>query len=68
MKEIIIKVNGMVCAGCENRIKNALSQIEGVKDVEASFEAGSVKIKADEKVTKEKIEDIITDIGFEVEK
>ena len=68
MKEITLKVKGMVCGGCENRVKNALDQIEGVENVEASFETGIVKVTADEKVTREAMEDTITDIGFEVEK
>ena len=35
MKEIILNVEGMMCEGCENRIKNALGTIEGVIDVSA---------------------------------
>ena len=31
LKEIEIKVKGMMCEGCENRIKNALSTINGVE-------------------------------------
>ena len=68
MKETIIKVEGMVCGGCENRIKNALSQIDGVENVEASHETGIVKVNADEKVAKETMEETIEDIGFEVVK
>ena len=68
MKETIIKVEGMVCGGCENRIKNALSQIDGVENVEASHETGIVKVSADEKVAKETMEETIEDIGFEVVK
>ena len=67
MKETIIKVNGMVCGGCENRVKNALSQIDGVENVEASFETGIVKVNADEKVTKEAMTDVIKDLDFEAE-
>lgn len=68
MKESIIKVKGMVCGGCENRVKNALGEIEGVENVEASFETGIVKVTADEKVEKKILEDTIDDIGFEVVK
>lgn len=68
MKETIIKVEGMVCGGCENRIKNALGQIDGVENVEASHETGIVKVNADEKVAKETMEETIEDIGFDVVK
>ena len=40
MEKIIIKVKGMVCNGCENRIKNAIEQIEGVKQVIADYKKG----------------------------
>ena len=33
MEEINLKVQGIMCGGCENRIKNALKAIEGVKEV-----------------------------------
>ena len=68
MKETILNVKGMVCGGCENRVKNALSQIEGIKCVEADFKTGIVKVNADEKVSKEEMEETVTDIGFEIEK
>ena len=32
MKEIVLNVKGMMCGGCENRVKNALSTIEGVQE------------------------------------
>lgn len=68
MKETIIKVEGMVCGGCENRVQNALKTIEGVEEVVANHETGIVTVtsedEVDEKVMKEKIEDI----GFEVKK
>ena len=35
MKEIKLKINGMMCAGCENRVKSAVSLIEGVEKVDA---------------------------------
>ena len=38
MEEIILKVEGMHCSGCENRVKSALSQIDGIESVEASHE------------------------------
>lgn len=66
MKEINMKVKGMVCGGCENRVKNALSDVNGVKSVEASFETGVVKVIADESVSSEIIENTVNDIGFEV--
>lgn len=68
MKETTIKVKGMMCEGCENRIKNALGEIEGIKEVEANHNTGLVKITSTDEVKKEEMEETIEDIGFEVEK
>ena len=68
IKETTIKVNGMVCEGCENRVQNALKNIEGVENVVANHNNGTVTITAEEAVTKNAIEEKIEDIGFEVVK
>ncbi len=66
MKEVVIKVEGMVCGGCENRVKNALQTLDGVNSVEASHENGIVKVNFDDSVDVNKIKEKIEDIGFEV--
>jgi len=43
MVETTIKVNGMMCGGCENRVKNALKELAGIESVEASFAEGIVR-------------------------
>lgn len=68
MKETIINVKGMVCNGCENRVKNALKTIDGVEDVEANYTNGIVKVKSKDEVEESSLKDKIEDIGFEVEK
>ena len=67
MKEIRIKVKGMVCQGCENRVKNALSTIEGLEKVEANYQTGIVTIWAKEELDQSVMEEKIDDLGFEVE-
>ncbi len=68
MKEFKIKVNGMVCTGCENRVKNALSTIDGVKEVIADYKTGDVEVVAQDNVELNVLEEKIDDIGFEVVK
>lgn len=67
MKEIIIKVNGMVCGGCENRIQNAVKTLKGVKKVVANHRDGLVTITTKETIDEEEIKEKIESIGFEVE-
>ena len=68
MIEIILKVEGMMCEGCENRIKNALSKIEGIESVNANHIEKTVKVVTNGEVDIEEIEDKIDDLGFEVVK
>lgn len=67
MKETIINVKGMVCNGCENRVKNALKTIDGVEEVEANYTNGIVKVTSKDEVEESTLKDKIEDIGFEVE-
>ncbi len=66
MSEIKLNVNGMVCNGCENRVKNALSNIEGIQEVIADYKSGTVTIKANDNIDVNTIKEKIEDIGFEV--
>ena len=67
MKEINLKVNGMHCEGCENRIKNSLSTIDGIDEVTANHIYGTVVIKINKNVDLEKAKETIEDLGFEIE-
>lgn len=66
MKEIEFNVEGMMCSGCENRVKNSLSLIGGVEAVEASFETGVVKITLTKEVLEKELKEAIEDLGYKV--
>ncbi len=63
MKELVWKVTGMHCEGCEARIKKSLLAIQGVEEVEANHETGKVKIKISKDI-EEELADRLSDIGF----
>ncbi len=67
MKKINLKVFGMVCNGCENRIKNALLNIEGVSKVNANHNKNLVTIVLKDEVDQNILIDEIKKLGFEVE-
>ena len=67
MKKLEIKVKGMMCAGCENRVQNALKTIDGVEKVVANHEAGIVAVSLEDVIEEETIKEKIEDIGYEVE-
>ena len=66
MKETIIKVEGMVCNGCENRVQNALKNINGVENVVADHTTGIVTITSKNEVAESTMKEKIEDIGFKV--
>lgn len=66
MKEMIIKVTGMMCAGCENRVQNAVKLLAGVENVTANHEDGIVKVVSAENVTIESVKEAIEDLGFDI--
>lgn len=66
MKEMVFNVEGMMCEGCENRIKNAVSSIDGVIDVSAKHDTGIVKVIARENVTEDMVKEKIEDLGFSI--
>ena len=66
MRELRLKVEGMKCGGCETRIKNALSALEGVEKAEANHRNKTVTVWAGESVSFVQIKEKIDDLGFEV--
>jgi copper chaperone len=62
-----LTVTGMTCGGCENAVKRALGQIDGVEEVSASHAANLVGVRYDrEKVTRAMVQEKIETLGYEV--
>ena len=66
MKELKFKINGMVCGGCENRVKTALLEINGVESVDANHNTGIVTIQAEKDLEATQIKERIIDLGYEI--
>ena len=66
MRETIIKVEGMVCSGCENRVQNALKNIKGVEKVIANHINGTVTVTSSDEVEEKSLKEKIEDIGFKL--
>ena len=68
MKEIKLKIEGMHCTGCSNRLEKVLNNIEGVTSAQVNFDEKSAIVNFDEgKVTIEKIKENIENAGFTAE-
>ncbi|EYE87650.1 hypothetical protein Q428_12100 [Fervidicella metallireducens AeB] len=61
----IIKIEGMSCMHCVNHVKNALTDIAGVKSVEVDLKAKSAKVQL-EGVSDDELKNAIEDAGYEV--
>lgn len=66
MKKINLCVEGMVCEGCENRVKNSLNILDNVENVKANHKNNSVSLSISNNVDIDKIKTIINDLGFTV--
>jgi len=66
MQEFVIKVEGMSCAHCENRVKKALLGVPGVSEASVDLAGKSATAKAGDGVSLQTLVDAITDVGFDV--
>lgn len=67
MKNIELKINGMHCTGCSNRLEKVLNNLEGIEIAYVDFETKIAIITyIEEKISLKDIEEAIIDAGFEV--
>ena len=64
MKTEKIIIANLKCAGCENTIKNQLSEIKGVKSVIVNHEEDSVTINYDGILTREAFTKKLHSLGY----
>ena len=65
MREIKLKIEGMHCAGCSNRLEKILNNVDGIESAKVSLEEKSADIKYnEEEVELNTILQEIEDAGF----
>ncbi|MGL4484339.1 MAG: copper ion binding protein [Anaerovoracaceae bacterium] len=62
----ILKVEGMSCSHCEAAVKNAVSEINGVKEVIVNLAEKTVSVDHNETAQKAEIIDAIEEQGYDV--
>ena len=65
--ETTFSVPGIVCGGCAGGIKNALGKMDGINKVEVDIDSKIVTVEHTEKVSREKLVDVLDDAGFSAE-
>lgn len=61
----VLKIEGMLCAHCTNRVQKALLSVDGVEKVVMNFEDQTATVIIDE-VNNEQLIEAVTDAGYEV--
>ncbi|MDR4497423.1 MAG: cation transporter [Candidatus Scalindua sp.] len=65
--EVILNIKGMTCGGCSSKVKQALTQCPGVKDVQVDHKSGKavVEVESGKAKTEELIESVKS-LGYSV--
>ena len=63
-----IYIEGMTCEHCLNRVKNALSEMDNVKEVQVNLAEGFALIESDREIVNSALTDTIDEAGYDVTK
>ena len=67
VEDVVLRVDGMTCEGCEGRIRGALQRLSGVHGVAASHERGEVRVTSDPtKISRDEVRRAVARAGYEV--
>lgn len=66
--KIEIRISGMSCIGCENRVENVLKNIENVESVNANYNTGIVEIETNniKDLDIDMIKEILEDLSYDI--
>ncbi|MGE0652277.1 MAG: heavy-metal-associated domain-containing protein, partial [Alphaproteobacteria bacterium] len=68
MQTKLLKVTGMTCDGCVNKVAHALTAVTGVSDVNVSLPAGEAVVQFDDGLTSpERLQAAVRKAGFGVD-
>src|SRR4030042_10514 len=62
----ILKVKGMSCQHCVTSVTKALTQLEGIRNVQVDLAKGEVRFDNTKEIASNRIEQVITDAGYEI--
>lgn len=67
IQTVNFNVKGMTCAACEEHVKHTVNELNGIVNVDASFDKAKAEVKFDNtKTSKEDIEKAINSTGYKV--
>jgi copper chaperone CopZ len=64
-EEVVLNISGMTCAGCEGRVKSALTACEGVTNAQVSHKDGKAVVQVEKgNANKEDLIKAVEKVGF----
>tara|TARA_R110001592_G_scaffold33461_2_gene115839 strand:+ start:925 stop:1533 length:609 start_codon:yes stop_codon:yes gene_type:complete len=67
IQSVNFEIQGMTCTGCEEHVKHAVNDMEGIIETTASYETSKAQVKFDaSKISKEAIIEAINKTGYTV--
>lgn len=68
MKQAIMKLDGLTCPSCMQKIEHAVSGVAGVQDVKVLFNAAKLKTHYDaEQTSADKLANVVQELGYSVQ-
>lgn len=61
-----LKIKGMSCGHCVMHVTNALSEVEGVSQVQVDLEGAKATMQVADKVTNDQLKAAVSEAGYEV--
>ena len=64
-KQVIIRVDGMKCAHCTNKVQEELKKIDNIKLVKVDLDSKKVTIKYKNEIDLNSVKKLIEDLDYE---
>ena len=65
MQKVLV-IEGMMCKHCQKRVEDALTKVEGVKEVIIDLEAKTATVQVTNDITNDALTKAVVDAGYEV--
>lgn len=65
LKKMIVNVDGMSCNNCAKHVKNALEELDQVKEVIVNLDEKNAELSYESEIDEKEIENAITEAGYE---
>ena len=64
MKKYVLKIEGMKCEGCKNRLENYLNNQDGIIKATVSLEKKEAYIECEENISTDDLKQFVSDVEF----